>query len=65
MNNSSIFGFSISIFFPDGTPDSLRIVEKSNWIGRCIVCPRAKFVESKVRSEFERTGVYVLDLLRK
>lgn len=55
-----MFGFSISIFFPDGKSDGLRVVEKSNWIGRCVVCPRARFVESKGRLEFERTGVYVL-----
>jgi hypothetical protein len=60
MTNRPSYGFSISIFFPDGTSDGLRIVEKSNWIGRCVVCPRAKFVDSKIRPEFERTGVYVL-----
>jgi hypothetical protein len=27
-------GFSLTIFVPDGTPDGLRIVEKSNWNGR-------------------------------
>lgn len=30
-------GFSIRIFLPDGTPDGLRLVEKSNWTGRGIV----------------------------
>ena len=40
-------GFSIRIFLPDGTPDGLKLVEKSNWSGRkmrmekpwsCLVC---------------------------
>jgi hypothetical protein len=53
-------GFSIRIFLPDGTPDGLRIVEKSNWTGRGVVCPRSQFREAKSRVEFGKTGVYVL-----
>jgi hypothetical protein len=53
-------GFSIRIFLPDGTPDGLRIVEKSNWTGRGVVCPRSQFREAKARPEFGKTGVYVL-----
>jgi hypothetical protein len=53
-------GFSIRIFLPDGTPDGLRIVEKSNWTGRAIVCSRSQFREAKSRFEFGKTGVYVL-----
>jgi hypothetical protein len=53
-------GFSIRIFLPDGSPDGLRIVEKSNWTGCGIVCPRPLFPEAKSRDEFDRTGVYVL-----
>lgn len=52
--------FSIRIFLPDGIADGLKIVEKSNWSGRCVVCPRALFPESKGREEFTRTGVYLL-----
>ncbi len=53
-------GFSIRFFLPDGTPDGLKIVEKSNWIGRAIVCPRAKFADLKDRPEYKKTGVYLL-----
>lgn len=53
-------GFTINIFSPDGTPDGLRLVNKLNWSGACVVCPRAKFVENKGRDEFKRPGVYVL-----
>lgn len=31
--------FSIKIFLPNGQPDGLRIVDKSNWTGRGIVFP--------------------------
>lgn len=52
--------FSIRIFLPGGTADGLKVVEKSNWSGRCVVCPRPLLPESKSREEFQRTGVYVL-----
>lgn len=53
-------GFSIRLFLADGSPDGLRIVEKSSWIGRGIVCPRSQFPEAKQRRDFDKTGVYVL-----
>lgn len=53
-------GFSLRLFLPDGTPDGLRVAEKSNWTGRGVVCPRARFKAAKARPEFDRTGVYVL-----
>lgn len=53
-------GFSLRIFLPDGSPDGLRVVEKSNWTGRGIVCPRPLFPAARIREEFSRTGVYVL-----
>lgn len=52
--------FSIRIFLPDGTPDGIKVIEKSNWIGRAIVCPRSKFGDLRGRPEFKKTGVYVL-----
>lgn len=60
MPENSSRPFTIRIFLPDGTPDGLRIVYKSNWIGLGLVCPRAVFPEAKRREEFGRTGVYVL-----
>jgi hypothetical protein len=53
-------GFSLRIFLPDGTSDGLRVVEKSNWTGRGVVCPRSRFKDVKTRPEFDRTGVYIL-----
>jgi hypothetical protein len=60
MNPTSRRGFSLRIFLVDGTPDGLRVVEKSNWIGRAVICPRSRFREAKARAEFNKTGVYVL-----
>jgi len=53
-------GSSIRIFLADGTPDGLRLVEKSNWTGLGIVCPRSEYAEARQRTEFSRPGIYVL-----
>jgi hypothetical protein len=53
-------GFSIRFFLPDGTPDGMKVVEKSNWIGRAIVCPRSKFADLRERLKFKKTGIYLL-----
>ena len=60
MSKTKHRAFSIRIFLPDGLADGLKIVEKSNWSGRGVVCPRALFPESKGREVFTRTGVYLL-----
>ena len=53
--------FKIEIFVAEGRPDGLRLVEKSNWIGQVIVCPRKRYPEvRKERKEFARSGVYLL-----
>lgn len=52
--------FSIRVFLPSGTPDGIKIVEKSNWVGRAIAGPRSRFDELRTRPEFSKTGVYVL-----
>jgi hypothetical protein len=52
--------FSIKMFVPDGDPDGLRIVEKSNWTGVGVVFNRTNYKEVVGRSEFNKTGVYVL-----
>jgi hypothetical protein len=52
--------FSLRIFVLGGEFEGLRLVEKSNWNGRGLVCPRATFPKAKARPEFSRTGVYVL-----
>jgi len=52
--------FSLKIFLPDGIPDGLKIIEKSNWTGCGVVFPRSLFPDRKQREEFNRTGVYIL-----
>jgi hypothetical protein len=52
--------FFIRVFVPTGDPDGLRIVEKSNWPGVGVVFKRTNYKEVVERSEFDKTGVYVL-----
>ena len=52
--------FSIHVFVPDGDPDGLRIVGKSNWTGVGVVFNRTNYKQAVERPEFSRTGVYVL-----
>jgi hypothetical protein len=52
--------FSLRIFDADGDPDGLRIVDKSNWIGKALVFPRALLPQVKARPELAQTGVYLL-----
>lgn len=51
---------SIRIFLADGTPDGLRIVEKSNWTGRAVVASRSQAAGAFERSELAQPGIYVL-----
>jgi hypothetical protein len=52
--------FSLKIFVATGDPDGLRIVERSNWIGKALVFPRGLLPTIKQRDEFSQTGVYLL-----
>lgn len=52
--------FSLRIFVADGDPDGLRLIERSNWIGKGVMFPRAIFTQVRSRPEFEQTGVYLL-----
>lgn len=52
--------FSLRIFVADGDPDGLRVVERSNWIGKAVIFPRALYTQVRNRDEFQQTGVYLL-----
>jgi hypothetical protein len=52
--------FSLRIFVSDDDPDGLCIVDKSNWIGKALVFPRALLPQVKARPELAQTGVYLL-----
>ena len=51
---------SIRIFLAEGSPTGLRVVEKSNWIGRGVVFPRSGYSDAKSRPELGKSGVYVV-----
>ena len=57
---SSASPFSLRIFVADGDPDGLRIVERSNWVGKALIFPRPLLPTIKQRAEFQQTGVYLL-----
>jgi len=57
---SNLKPFSLRIFVADGDPDGLRLVERSNWVGKAIVFPRALLPKIKQRAELNQTGVYLL-----
>lgn len=52
--------FSLRIFVADGDPDGLRLVERSNWVGKAIIFPRTLLPKIKQRAELNQTGVYLL-----
>lgn len=60
VSSSQRRGISIRMFLADGTPDGLKLVEKSNWNGLALMCARADYPQVRTRPEFSRPGVYVL-----
>ena len=50
-------GTSIKIFLVDGTPEGLRLIEKSLWTGIGIVCSRNQYPSVRKRDEFSRPGI--------
>jgi len=53
-------GTTVKIFLADGTPDGLRVVEKSNWTGIALMCARVQYADVRKRSEFDRPCIYLL-----
>jgi len=53
-------GTSIKIFLVDGTPDGLRLIEKSLWTGIGVVCSRNQYPDKRGAKEFDTPGIYVL-----
>ena len=52
---NELLGFSARIFVPDGDPEGLRVIEKSNWTGQGIVFPRSLFAEVRHREDASQT----------
>lgn len=60
MTSTGRRGFVVNIFLPEGDPEGLRLIEKSNWSGCGLVIPRSLFGSVKNRRELDRAGVYIL-----
>ena len=56
--------FTIRIFLPDGAPDGLRIVEKTNWTSKGMVCPRSLFAAGSFWSESPREAIWAHSIER-
>jgi len=50
--------YSINLFIPSGNPRSLKIIDKMNWTGKCLVVSREEWDEYKIRHEFNQAGIY-------
>lgn len=53
-------GQTLKIFLVDGFAGGLKVIEKSNWIGKAVACSRSQFPKVKDRPEFKKTGVYLI-----
>lgn len=52
---------ALSLFLVDGKPDGLKILEKSNWNGCGLACPKMVLFDKHLKEEgFNKPGVYVL-----
>ena len=54
--------FAIQVFYPDGDPENMRIVDKRNWTGKVFYISRDYWstVAEKYRQKLETSGVYIL-----
>ncbi len=52
--------YTVRIFVADGEPDGIRVIDKMNWTGKCIVFPREKWSTVKQQQLIDAPGVYVL-----
>lgn len=55
------YPFALTLFLPDGHAEGIKIIEKSNWNGCGLICPRVVlFPKHRARPEFLKPGVYIL-----
>lgn len=55
------YPFALSLFLADGTANGLKIIEKFNWNGCGLSCPKkVLFEKHRKRTEFNKPGVYFL-----
>ncbi|MCO1581805.1 GIY-YIG nuclease family protein [Crossiella sp. SN42] len=60
MTHAGTSGATIRLFLVDGTPQGIRLVDRSQWTGVCLAFSRADYARARLRNEFGRTGVYLL-----
>lgn len=60
MTQAGASGATIRLFLVDGTPQGIRLVDRSQWTGVCLAFSRADYARARLRGEFGRTGVYLL-----
>jgi hypothetical protein len=52
--------YVIRLLVKDGDPDGVRTATRQNWNGKAVAFPRVDWPRVQRRSEFRKTGVYVL-----
>ena len=57
---SEASGFTISVYFPSGDPEGLRIIDKPPSSIQGLTFPRLIYPDIRDRKEFQQAGVYVL-----
>lgn len=57
---AGVLGRTIRIFLIDGSPEGMRLTDTSGWTGSCLDFARADYSRARLRTELERSGVYVL-----
>ena len=54
-------GFTVRLFLPNGDPEGVKVIEKSNWTGLGLVIPRSLYSRERDRSPLHQgAGVYAL-----
>ncbi|GLW94201.1 hypothetical protein Aglo03_50170 [Actinokineospora globicatena] len=54
MTQAGASGATIRLFLVDGTPQGIRVVDRSQWTGVCLAFSRADYTRARLRDEFTR-----------
>lgn len=53
-------GFDLQIYLPDGDPEGIRLIKKSNWTGIGFLFPKSMISEVAQRGYVDKPGIYIL-----
>ena len=56
MKYTEKIGATIKIFLPDGSPEGIRILSKSNWTGTAVMANRSQLSSAINREELAKRG---------